>query len=163
MMMSYMGARTGRIDWVKRGGMANRFTCITAAAGGHLPLLKWLGEVGCPCTCAATKLEGECPWHHIDGVSESLCTAAALGGHIVTLKWLRKQGCQWDFGNYRTATGRGSRTVASGHWINIRKKKIPEKSACVRSSREKIPIHTQFWARDIFFPAKFRSSIKKSL
>ena len=48
-----------------------------AAENGHLELLKWAQENGCP-------------W------SKSTCISAARGGHLELLKWLRKNGCPWN-------------------------------------------------------------------
>jgi hypothetical protein len=53
-------------------------TCAFAAIGGHLELLKWARENGCPLhkwTC----------WH------------AAKGGHLEMLKWLRENECLWPW------------------------------------------------------------------
>ena len=44
---------------------------------GHLHILKWLRENGCP-------------WN------KSTCSWAAKNGHFETLKWLRANGCRWD-------------------------------------------------------------------
>jgi hypothetical protein len=44
---------------------------------GHLEVLKWLREIGCP-------------W------DEKTCSHAAEGGHLEVLKWLREIGCPWD-------------------------------------------------------------------
>ena len=46
----------------------------SAAAGGHLEMLKWLHDKGCPWDKWAT-------------------TSAAAGGHLAVLKWLRDKGC----------------------------------------------------------------------
>lgn len=57
--------------------LANKHLCDKAAEGGHLSILMWLREMGCP-------------W------SKSTCAMAAAGGHLVTLQWLRTNGCPWD-------------------------------------------------------------------
>jgi len=101
---SYIGAGCGRIEWVERGGVFDRMTCIVAAAGGQLGVLKWLRERGCPWdqnTCHQTASKGHlevlqwlreegCPW------DEWTCRAAAKGGHLEVLQWLREEGCPWD-------------------------------------------------------------------
>ena len=82
------------------------YTCRKAARGGHLEVLKWLREKGCPwdawaCTEAARydhlavlkwlrSQDPPCPW------DESACSEAAWGGHLDVLKWLRENGCPWD-------------------------------------------------------------------
>ena len=48
-----------------------------AAHGGHLEVLKWARENGCP-------------WDEIT------CTWAAEGGHLDVLKWARENDCPWD-------------------------------------------------------------------
>jgi len=45
--------------------------------GGHLEVLKWARENGCP-------------W------DEETCAYAAKGGHLEVLKWARENGCPWD-------------------------------------------------------------------
>ncbi|WZN58522.1 putative ankyrin repeat protein [Chloropicon roscoffensis] len=52
-------------------------TCIWAACGGHLEVMKWLRAKGCP-------------W------DEQTSNAAAGGGHLELAKWLRAKGCPWD-------------------------------------------------------------------
>jgi hypothetical protein len=44
--------------------------------GGHLEMLKWARENGCP-------------W------DEQTCYSAASGGHIEVLRWARENGCPW--------------------------------------------------------------------
>eukprot|EP00588_Corethron_pennatum_P019780 CAMPEP_0194333210 /NCGR_PEP_ID=MMETSP0171-20130528/61958_1 /TAXON_ID=218684 /ORGANISM="Corethron pennatum, Strain L29A3" /LENGTH=112 /DNA_ID=CAMNT_0039095357 /DNA_START=12 /DNA_END=346 /DNA_ORIENTATION=+ len=62
-MTSHVGAVSGRMDWVERGGVFDERTCRTAAAGGQLRLLQRLRGRGCP-------------W------DSGTCTAAAGGGHL---------------------------------------------------------------------------------
>lgn len=50
-----------------------------AAEGGHLEVLEWLREQGCP-------------W------DASACAKAAEGGHLGVLQWARRNGCPWDTG-----------------------------------------------------------------
>ena len=47
---------------------------LHAAGGGHLEVLKWGRENGCP-------------W------DKDTCACAAIGGHLEVLKWLRENGC----------------------------------------------------------------------
>jgi hypothetical protein len=51
-------------------------TCARIAEGGHLEVLQWAREHGCP-------------W------DERTCGAAAGGGHLEVLIWAREQGCPW--------------------------------------------------------------------
>ena len=78
------------------------FICEIAAEYGHLEVLKWARENGCPwdiltCTYAAAKgghlevlkwaRENRCPWNIWT------CAYAAWGGHLEALKWARQNGC----------------------------------------------------------------------
>ena len=56
---------------------SKRYLCEAAAKGGHLEVLKWARENGCP-------------W------DENTCAYAALGGHLEVMKWARENGCPWD-------------------------------------------------------------------
>ena len=49
-----------------------------AAEGGHLEIIRWLRDIGCP-------------W------DDWVCTAATQNGHFDVLKCLRAYGCSWDF------------------------------------------------------------------
>ena len=51
--------------------------CWSAAQGGHLDVLNWAREHGCP-------------W------GMDLCAEAADHGHFHVLKWAREMGCPWD-------------------------------------------------------------------
>jgi len=72
-----------------------RETCANAAEGGHLEVLKWARENGCP-------------W------DERTCANAAEGGHLEVLKWARENGCPWDEGRARTRRGRPPRGAEVG-------------------------------------------------
>ena len=52
-------------------------TCSGAAEGGHLEVLQWARENGCP-------------W------DSDTCDKAAGKGHLEVLKWARQNGCPWD-------------------------------------------------------------------
>ena len=56
-------------------------TCRKAAQYGHLGVLKYAHENGCP-------------W------DERTCRAAARGGHLDVLKYARENGCPWDAGTW---------------------------------------------------------------
>jgi uncharacterized protein YabN with tetrapyrrole methylase and pyrophosphatase domain len=52
-------------------------TCAFAAENGHLEVLKWARENGCP-------------WN------KDTCMNATREGHLEVLKWARENGCPWD-------------------------------------------------------------------
>lgn len=66
----------------------NSYTCMRAAQGGHLEILKWLQT-------------HKFPW------DESTCTMAARGGHLNILQWARANGCPWDTKTCAQAAGKG--------------------------------------------------------
>ena len=74
------------------GGWGIR-VCHLAAAGGHLEVLIWAREHGCP-------WEEEEPGEYDDLVWTPYCCAlAAEGGHLEVLRWLRfgsTIACPWD-------------------------------------------------------------------
>jgi hypothetical protein len=51
-------------------------TCIEAAYGGHLDILKYAHE-------------HDCEW-------ENTCRHAAYGGHLDILRYAHENGCPWD-------------------------------------------------------------------
>ena len=96
-----------------RGRLSRKkYLCEDAARGGHLEVLKWARENGCPwdermCTYAAEgghlevlkwARENGCPW------DEKMCWDAAYGGHLEVLKWARANGCPWDEETRQLAT-----------------------------------------------------------
>jgi hypothetical protein len=58
-----------------------------AAEGGHLEVLKWAHENGCP-------------W------DARTCWAAAKAGHLEVLQWARENGCPWNKWTWDHATSR---------------------------------------------------------
>jgi len=62
--------------------------CYEAAEKGHLEMLKWARENGCP-------------W------DECTCSGAAGNGHLEVLKWARENGCPWDVLTWIYAASRG--------------------------------------------------------
>ena len=71
---------------------------------GHLNLLLWIKEYGCPwdqmaCFWAAEgghlellqNLKSGCPW------DSRTCFAASKSGHLEILQWARDNGCDWDW------------------------------------------------------------------
>jgi hypothetical protein len=75
-------------------GVANgcRWQCAATSRslvrGGHLEVLRWAREHGCP----------------LDGES---CASAALGGHLEVLRWLREHDCRWNEWTCANAALRG--------------------------------------------------------
>ena len=71
------GGHLSVIQWLKENGCPwNESSCANAAYGGHLPVLQWLRDNGCP-------------W------DESSCANAAHGGHLSVLQWCHAHGCPW--------------------------------------------------------------------
>lgn len=69
--------------------MGNRtYTCSYAALNGHLEVLKWARENGCP-------------W------DKNACLFEALSGNPEVLKWARENGCPWDEFIFTSATDNG--------------------------------------------------------
>lgn len=61
----------------RRGLLDKQHFCSVAAGSGHLHVLKWGREIGCP-------------W------DTWTCASAAWGGHLEMLRYLRRAGCPWD-------------------------------------------------------------------
>jgi hypothetical protein len=82
----------------------DEWTCMQAAAGGHLEVFKWARENGCPWddwTCAGAALNGNLEvlkWAHENGCPWNFrtCAWAARDGHLEVLKYARENGCPWD-------------------------------------------------------------------
>jgi len=77
-----------------------------AAWGGHLEVMKWAREHGCP-------------WVEVDDVDAEYimicCAGAAVGGHLEVLKWLREHDCPWDACTVRAPQGMGIWSWAREH------------------------------------------------
>ena len=74
------GGRPSRRDrWAVDNGCAFPWDviCAFAAFGGHVDVLDWARDRGCP-------------W------DEETCASAAEGGHLDVLRWARAKGCPWD-------------------------------------------------------------------
>ena len=67
-----------RCEWARQPPRCewDEETCEAAAKGGHLEVLQWARQNGCP-------------WN------ELTCSAAA-GGHLDVLQWAHENGCPWD-------------------------------------------------------------------
>ena len=92
-------------------------TCAHSAVGGHLAVLRWAREQGCPWnaatqSCAAMggylhvlqwAREHDIPW------DEGTCEQAAVGGHPAVLRWAREHGCPWNEARVR------EQATAGGH------------------------------------------------
>ena len=75
-----------------------RLTCKAAAEGGHLEVLQWAREHGCP-------------W------DEKTCYWAAYLGHLKILQWAREHDCPWDENICaRTAARKGHLHVQQWLW-----------------------------------------------
>eukprot|EP00611_Tribonema_gayanum_P006519 TRINITY_DN1578_c2_g1_i4.p1 TRINITY_DN1578_c2_g1~~TRINITY_DN1578_c2_g1_i4.p1 ORF type:complete len:319 (-),score=42.39 TRINITY_DN1578_c2_g1_i4:14-889(-) len=85
-------ARRGHLrllQWLRQKGCPwGDDTCSSAAEGGHLELLQWTRANGCPWTA----------W---------TCAAAASGGHLGVLQWARANGCPWDSDTCSLAAAKG--------------------------------------------------------
>ena len=121
-------------------------TCTSAAKGGHLAVLQWAWQQGCPwdsptCTWAAKgghlaalqwARQHGCPW------DEATCSSAAEGGHLAVLQWARWHGCPWDKEKCRAEASAdffGFRIFESDIW-----ERFPEDSAR-RSARQRPRVH----------------------
>ncbi|KAK3240147.1 hypothetical protein CYMTET_50003 [Cymbomonas tetramitiformis] len=81
-MQAHVGAAGGGhlevLQWAREHGCPrDARTCAFAAGGGHLEVLQWAREHGCP-------------W------DASTCHGAAGGGHLEVLQWAREHGCPRD-------------------------------------------------------------------
>eukprot|EP00611_Tribonema_gayanum_P026967 TRINITY_DN653_c1_g2_i2.p1 TRINITY_DN653_c1_g2~~TRINITY_DN653_c1_g2_i2.p1 ORF type:complete len:295 (-),score=31.07 TRINITY_DN653_c1_g2_i2:325-1209(-) len=79
-----------------------RYT-VLAAECGHLPMLRWLRQIGCPLnshTCISAARHGHLEvlqWARAEGCAwdEKTCSEAASGGHLAVLQWARAAACHW--------------------------------------------------------------------
>jgi len=65
------------LKWLLSLGLKKADVCRHIAIEGHLEVLKWAREQGCP-------------W------GADTCANAAWGGHLELLKWVREAGCPWN-------------------------------------------------------------------
>ena len=84
-----LGGHLNVLVWLRDGGCPwDKRTCEAAASGGHLDMLKYLHERGCP-------------W------DEEICSTAAFNGHLLVLKYLREKECEWNEDTCSSAASRG--------------------------------------------------------
>jgi hypothetical protein len=98
------------------GWRMRQFVC-TAARHGHLEVLRWAAEEGCPWTDGVWEAAAE--HGHLDVLRWAIsrgrecqpawCVAAVRGGHAHVVEWLLrlKGGTHWDAGACAAAAGRG--------------------------------------------------------
>ena len=76
-----MHGQLAALRWLKQSGYRafyrNGRLCDAAALKGHLDVLIWARDIGCP-------------W------DETTTTTAAMSDHLLLLKWARERGCPWD-------------------------------------------------------------------
>jgi hypothetical protein len=103
--------------WAAANGCQWQFTktCETLAEGGHLDVLRWAREHGCPwdedtCACAADAGHMEVlRWVVLT------CAKAAGGGHLEVLKWAREHHCPWEGATETIETDCCARAAVGGH------------------------------------------------
>jgi len=90
--LTTVAARNGHLkllQWAREHGCPwNEWTCWKAAEGGHLEVLQWARE-------------HHCPW------DEWTCWKAAEGGHLEVLQWAREHHCPWNEWTCRKAAEEG--------------------------------------------------------
>ena len=69
-----LGCLTALRNLRQRGHLDKTYICLCAAWSGHLQVLQWARENGCP-------------W------DEDTCSGAAHNGHLEVLRWARANGC----------------------------------------------------------------------
>jgi len=112
-----------RLSWSEQ-------TCQYAAKAGHLEVLKWARENGCP-------------W------GKETCEAAAAGGNFEVLKWARMKGCPWDSNTSKAAARGGDLELLN--WAL--------KNGCPWNDRDALPDappHVQRWAMENGYGTSFK-------
>ena len=93
---------------------------VFAARGGHLEVLRWAHEHGCPLsviTCSEAASGGHlrvlqyarehgCPWDV--GAARGTCAFAAIGGYLELLRWAHEHGCRGTHPRVRTQSMAGT-------------------------------------------------------
>lgn len=96
---SWVGARTGQLDFIKWAGIWDRDTCAHAAKEGHIHVLKWLQELHN--SGDQSFKTSRCRWDW------KTCQKAAEGGQLEVLKYARENGCEWDSDTCSSAAKNG--------------------------------------------------------
>ena len=91
--------RAAELGWLstlknrlRRGILDKPGVCTFAAEFGHLEIVKWARENGCPWE-AGRCLRG---LHDLGDRINYTCAWAARHGHLEVIKWARENGCPWD-------------------------------------------------------------------
>ena len=113
--------------------------CV-AAFCGHLEVLKWAREHGCP-------------WEDkiVDNAGADCCALTAWDGHLELSKWLRKQACPWDertCAYCRIGRAPGGIEVASGSRLSVG---CGHAETCAWAA-EGGHLEVRMWAREQHFP-----------
>ena len=91
-------------QWAHETGVDGQADVLTGGGRGHLEVLQYAHENGCPWykdTCSEAAEGGHlevlkyahengCPW------DKETCSKAARGGHLEVLKYAHENGCPWD-------------------------------------------------------------------
>ncbi|KAL6076959.1 Ankyrin repeat domain-containing protein [Balamuthia mandrillaris] len=86
----FQGGHLEVLKWARENGCPwDKTVFMMAAARGHLEVVKWAHENGCP-------------WD-----KDVVCYFAAKGGNLEVLKWAREQGCSWGSDTTMAAARRG--------------------------------------------------------
>ena len=110
----------------RRGLLDKRHFCSVAAGSGHLHVLKWGREVGCPWdawTCAAAAIHEDTrliEFAHTNGCawSKYTCANAASVGNLEALRYARERFCPWNEWTLLAAAERGHLDVL--RWAKAR-------------------------------------------
>ena len=105
MLPSYWAAKGGHLEvlkWVTDNGCPmNRHAWDTAVAGGHVAVLVWLME-----HFRSKQLEAS-----IGYATRTTCVMAAENGQLAVLQWAREMDCEWDAGTCGMAARGGHLAV----------------------------------------------------
>ena len=135
-------------------------TCMFAAHGGHLEVLKWLRAKGCPWdeeTSNEVACEGHLEvlqWMRAQDLpypwTSDVCYYAAHYGHLEVLRWARSQGCPWDEEVSRAAARNGHLEVLQ--WMRAQDPPCPWTSSVCFSAAFGGHLDVLRWARSQGFP-----------
>ena len=100
----------------------------SAAMGGHLEVLKWAHENGCPWneyTCSSAARGGHLEvlkWaRRMVVLGMTILVVVQQGGHLEVLKWARENGCPWDEHTCSSAARWTFRSLEMGstEWLSL--------------------------------------------